>query len=322
MLAVAAAPPHPRDARLSFDEHQHAYWVDGVRRVSESVTAVWESYFPKFAPEATIASCIASWRANPNSRYAALLQYLLLVHGADDAAQRVAIAALWEANRAHAAALGTALHRQIEAHLLTGRLPAPAEHGGDGGGTAEFRQYLQWRAETAWTPLRAEWRIFDDHASVAGTIDSLWRDDDGRLVIVDWKRTKRGALEQKAFRGETGWGPCAAMPNTPRAHYTMQQSLYACILARSYGLRVDRAMLVQLHPDLKTYNAVQVPLRMAEATAMLDARDQGHPRNVEQPPPTKKPKPDVVQRERDDLGEAAPTEKRATPAAVGLDDLE
>ena len=102
------------------------------------------------------------------------------------------------------------------------------------------------------------------------------------------------------------------MPNTPRAHYTMQQSLYACILARSYGLRVDRAMLVQLHPDLKTYNAVQVPLRMAEATVMLDARDQGHPRNVLEPPPTKKPKqmppPPVKPRappsERDDSGEA------------------
>ena len=75
----------------------------------------------------------------------------------------------------------------------------------------------------------------------------------------------------------------------------MQQSLYACILARSYDMVVDCAMLVQLHPDLKTYNAVQVPLRMAEATAMLDEREAC---SIRDEPPPKKPK--QTQRPSDD----------------------
>ena len=178
-MLVASSPPHPRDARLTFDEEHHAYYWDGVR-VSVSVTGVWESYFPSFDSEGTIEKYFGSWKANPKSKYAALIQYLVLVHGADEQQQKRSIAVLWEANRTHAAALGTALHAAIEAHLLTGQLPAD-------GTTPEFCQYLRWRAEVAstWQPLRAEWRICDDHADVAGTIDSLWLDGDGNYVIVD-----------------------------------------------------------------------------------------------------------------------------------------
>ena len=264
MTVVAVGAPHPRDARLAFDAEEHAYWWDGVR-VSCSVTGLWETYFPEFDSDSTIQTYFASWKANPKSKYSALCQYLELIHGADETAQKRAIASLWEANRTNAAALGTSLHAAIEDHLITGRLPAD-------GTTPEFRQYVKWRAEVAaaWQPLRVEWRVYDDKAGIAGTIDSLWLDGDGRLVLVDWKRCKKGALEQKAFRGETGWGPCSEMPNTPVGHYTLQQSLYASILARNYQLVVDRAVLVQLHPDLKTYNAVTVPLLYDVATAMLD----------------------------------------------------
>ena len=264
-MLLAASPPHPRDARLAFDAEKHTYEWDGVR-VPVSVTGVWESYFPSFNSENTIKTYFVAWKANPNSKYSALIRYLDLVHGADVAEQKRAIRDLWEANRTHAAALGTALHAAIEEHLLTGQLPA------DGTSMPEFCQYLQWRTEVAaaWQPLRAEWRVYDDEADVAGTIDSLWLDGDGNLIIVDWKRCKKGALEQSAYRGETGFGPAAVLPNTSLAHYTMQQSLYTCILARNYDLVVDRAVLVQLHPDLPTYKVVPVPLLNDVATTMLE----------------------------------------------------
>ena len=127
---------------------------------------------------------------------------------------------------------------------------------------------------SGWQPLCAEWAIYDDRARVAGTIDSLWRDDKNRLVIVDWKRCKKGALERKPYRGEMGWGPCAALPNTPMGHYTAQQNLYAGILARNYDLTVDEIFLVQLHPTLPTYKSVRVPLLPEMAAAMLLDRQQ------------------------------------------------
>jgi hypothetical protein len=256
-----------RDARLTFCPVEHAYWWDGVR-VSVSVTSVWRSFFPSFDAEATIQTFFASWLANPNSKYAALINYVRLLEGADEAAQKQCIASLWKAMGTHAAALGTELHAAIETHLLTGQLPTCI--------MPELRHYLQWRADVAsdWKVFKVEWRIYDDEADVAGSIDSLWTDDTGRLVLVDWKRCGKGKLEQKAYRGETGWGPCAALANTPMAHYTVQQNLYASILARNYGMVVDRIYLVQLHPDLPTYRRIPVPLMPELGGAVLKLQQQ------------------------------------------------
>jgi ATP-dependent exoDNAse (exonuclease V) beta subunit len=261
---------HPRDARLTFDPEAHKYWWDGVA-VSTSVTGLWESFFPSFDPDATIDKFFASWLRNPSSKYHALCSYLSLVERVDEPAQKHAIKLLWEANRTRAAALGTALHAQIESHLLTGQLPNEEMM------TVELKQYVSWRADhSTWRPLRAEMRIYDDRARVAGTLDSLWRNGDGRLVLVDWKRCQPGALEKKAYRGETGFGPCAELANSAMGHYTAQQNLYAAILKRNYDIYVAAIFLVQLHPDLKTYKHVEVPMLPGVATAMLDEHERWH----------------------------------------------
>ena len=264
------AGPHPRDGRLRFEAAEHAYWWDG-ERVPVSVTGGWEAFFPVFNPVETVKNCYASWIENPASKYSALCQYLSLVEGVDEQGQKDAILALWEANRANAAGLGTAMHTAIEIHLRTGRLP-------NDDATPELRHYLRWREEvaSAWQPLRSEWGIFDDRARVAGTIDSLWLDDENRLILVDWKRCKKGALTKKPYRGETGWGACAALPNTSLGHYTAQQNLYAAIVSRNYNLAIDAIYLVQLHPALKTYNCVSVPLLPEMAAAMLREYEQQH----------------------------------------------
>ena len=59
--------------------------------------------------------------------------------------------------------------------------------------------------------------------------------------------------------GATGFGPCAALPDTAFYHYAVQQNLYAAILARNYGVRVHAMYLAQFHPRLKAYHCVRVP---------------------------------------------------------------
>ena len=259
---------HPHDARLTFDSEAHAYWWDGVA-VSTSVTGLWESFFPSFDPDATIAKFFASWMRNPASKYHALCSYLALVERVDEPAQQHAIKLLWEANRNRAAALGTVLHAQIETHLLTGQLPNEEMM------TVELKQYVSWRADhSTWRPLRTEMRIYDDRARVAGTLDSLWRDGDGQIVLIDWKRCQPGALDKKAYRGETGWGPCATLANNAMGHYTAQQNVYAAILKRNYDIYVNEIYLVQLHPDMPTYKHVEVPMLPGVATAMLDEHER------------------------------------------------
>ena len=257
---------HPRDERLAFNAAAHVYYWDG-EPVPISVTGLWESHFPRFDADATIDRFFASWASNPNSKYHALCSYLSMVVGVDAAAQKSAILSLWEAKRAEAAALGTAMHSAIEADL-TGVRAADAS-------VPELNQYLQWRKEVAadWTLVRAEWAIYDDGARVAGMIDSVWQDGDGRIFIVDWKRIKAGALERPAYRGETGTGPCALIKNTTFNHYAVQQHLYAAILKRCYDITVHGMYLVQLHPQLRHYRCVQVPPDVADvAIALLNAR--------------------------------------------------
>ena len=42
-----------------------------------------------------------------------------------------------------------------------------------------------------WKPYRSEWVVFNEDYQIAGSIDMVFRDDAGRLILVDWKRTKR-----------------------------------------------------------------------------------------------------------------------------------
>ena len=39
-------------------------------------------------------------------------------------------------------------------------------------------------------PFRTEWAIFSDAECLAGSIDFVARQQDGRLVLFDWKRSK------------------------------------------------------------------------------------------------------------------------------------
>ena len=281
---LAARHGHPRDVRLAFDAAAHAYYWDGIR-VPISVSGVWQRCFPTFDAAATIERCFDGWRSNPNSKYCALLRYLELVVGGGVAEQKAAVAQLWEAHRTRAADEGTALHAQIEAHLA--RADAPSE------ATAEWAQYLAWRAEWAggWEPYRVEWAVHDDAANVGGMIDSVWRDADGRLVMVDWKRCKpagRGggglSPDDKAYGGATGFGPCAALPDTAFYHYAVQQNLYAAILARNYGVRVHAMYLAQFHPRLKAFHCVRVPELGELAVRLLTLAAAGDLTRVEHSP--------------------------------------
>ena len=40
-------------------------------------------------------------------------------------------------------------------------------------------------------PYRTEWRIYDEHLSLAGTVDMVYEKENGELFIFDWKRSKK-----------------------------------------------------------------------------------------------------------------------------------
>jgi hypothetical protein len=136
------------------------------------------------------------------------------------------------------------------------------------GSSEEFRQLENWiLRQSSLSPFRAEWSIYDEDAAVAGQVDSLWFDEDeGAVVMVDWKRARElltSDLETQSSQafGAKGRascdlapayeGPCASMFDCSYNHYKMQQHIYADFLGRKYNVRVARMLLVQCHPELK-----------------------------------------------------------------------
>ena len=69
----------------------------------------------------------------------------------------------------------------------------------------EFLQLEHWlTSNPKLSPFRSEWSIFDEHAQVAGQVDSLWFDEaaNSAVIMADWKRawkTSRRRTHATAF---------------------------------------------------------------------------------------------------------------------------
>ena len=134
--------------------------------------------------------------------------------------------------------------------------------------STEVKQFEEWFARhPTWKPFRCEWSLFDEELLLAGQLDALFVDSEtGEYIMADWKRVPE--LKEEAFRKETGKPPFTMLPNTNLGHYTIQQSAYAELLRRNYGIDVKKMYLVQLHPSLDEAIEVEVKdIREAIRTA-------------------------------------------------------
>jgi DNA polymerase III epsilon subunit-like protein len=108
----------------------------------------------------------------------------------------------------------------------------------------------------------------------AGQIDSIWIDKNGRLYMIDWKRSRKPLLAHaSASYGRMGSGPLAHVPDSAYFRYALQQNLYALLLEQRHGLRCDGGLyLLRLHAELGegAYEMVQCPDMRAEAMALLE----------------------------------------------------
>lgn len=252
LVSGAGSSPrtHPRDTDLTFDEGAHAYYVRGRRL--RSVTDVVAAAFPTFDAESVAERIVRSHRSQSDPTYA--------YYGMSQAD----VLASWQGKGDGAQALGTALHGEIERALAGEELGPEASRVGP-----EFDHFRAYRRDYAGhTVVRTEWRIYDSEKGLAGTVDAVFRDLEGRYVLVDWKRSREITREN---RWEHGYGPVAHLPHTNYWHYALQLNLYASILERHYGIAIGAMRLVVLHPSNASYDLHDVPRLTAEVEALLPA---------------------------------------------------
>lgn len=247
MPILSDANPHDRDSEISFREDGHIYTVQGDSGFT-SVTTWNHSHFKEFNADAIIASMMAreSW---PSSKY----------YGKSPAE----IKASWDANRDAAAVAGTQLHLDIERYY--NGLPVSND-------SVEFQHFLRFaESSSSLTPYRTEWMVWDSELRLAGSIDMVFANDDGTLMIYDWKRSK-------GINKTNGWGDFSTtecishLPDSNFWHYALQLNTYRGILERNYGCRVSAMRLVCLHPVHRDYQVYTVPDLSAEISDLFALR--------------------------------------------------
>lgn len=217
---------------LQFDADSHSYLLEG--RLLVSVSSLVASQFHKFNAR-VVSGALAR---NKQSRYYGM--------------QQDEIVHQWNESGRISRDAGIRLHHDIECYYVHGRLPENQE-------TKEWQHFLAFKNDhPEWTCIANEWRVHND--KVAGTIDAVFDTPDG-IVLVDWKRCK--AIDYSGH----GMGKelMKHVPDCNYSKYSLQLSLYRQLIKTE----VADCYIVQLHPDLDTYQKIKAQNYYMEAAALL-----------------------------------------------------
>ena len=249
---LAKLYPHERDTRIQFDEGPHIYTIDGSSTGYVSVTTFNHANFEHFDADAIIKKMMSSNRWPQNKYYG---------QTPDE------IKAGWEKNRDEAANAGTKMHYDIECYYNE----CPNENL-----SIEYEYFNNFlKAFPELKPYRTEWTVFHEDLKLAGSIDMVFENPDGSLLIYDWKRSK----EIVKTNGFNKWGQKECidhLPDTNYWHYCLQLNTYKAILEEKYGKTVTDLYLVCLHPDNKNKNfqRIKVVDLQTEVKALFETRRQ------------------------------------------------
>ena len=100
--------------------------------------------------------------------------------------------------------------------------------------------------------------IYDEDLLLAGSIDMVYENPDGTLMIYDWKRSKE-IKKTDSFMKYALTECISHIPDTNYWHYTLQLNTYKAILEEKYGKKVTEIYLVRLHPnnEKKSYDLIK-----------------------------------------------------------------
>ena len=273
---LALANQHERDAHISFQEEGHKYTIHTDPNSKYTSVTTWNhSHFPHFNADLVIQKMMKGKNWNPQNKYWGLTSQQIQDQ--------------WTANGAAVSGAGTKMHEQIEHFMNDPVQPYPYTHAQlsakyllaqnelkDAGppdqqnnippnelkdASQEWLYFLNFlRDYPDLKPYRTEWMIYDEELKLSGSIDMIYENPDGSLMIYDWKRSKE--ISRVNNFNEYAKTQCIShLPNSNFWHYALQLNTYKAILQKNYGKTVTDLYLVRLHPDAEegTYELLKVP---------------------------------------------------------------
>jgi ATP-dependent exoDNAse (exonuclease V) beta subunit len=115
--------------------------------------------------------------------------------------------------------------------------------------------------------------VWQKDIRIAGSIDMVFENEDGTLLIYDWKRCKE-ILKTTAFNKFAKTECISHLPDTNYWHYCLQLNVYKYILETNYNKRVSGLFLVCLHPNNKNQSYLRIPVvdLQAEVAELFEER--------------------------------------------------
>lgn len=248
-MLLSTLNPHERDNRLTYDDANHKYTVDGdISHIS--CTTFTNSFFGPFNRDEAIQNIVNS------DRYISDPTYKYYLKSSDE------IKKMWKATTTD----GTDLHADIEHFLNGGKVVNTSKE------YAFFQLFHKNHTKTK--AYRTEWKIFSETVKISGAVDAVYVNDDGTFTLYDWKRSPvdygkwKYALE-----------PLQHLHDNKFNKYGLQLNLYRHILECHYGIKIRDMFIIELHPDNDSFKEIEIPRMEKEMEDILATRS----RDIQQP---------------------------------------
>lgn len=263
---------HPRDKEISFYEETHTYTIaTDLESTYTSVTTFIHSHFPHFNADEVIDNMMKGKNWKEGHKYWGMT--------------KEQINELWNKNRDEVSSSGTTMHFNIECFMNNPNIEKGYDHKDllnyyneniplENISPLEWQYFIQYVQQTKHLkPYRTEWTIFDEDLKLSGSIDMVYENPDGTLMIYDWKRAKDIVRINNFNRYATTY--CIShLPDSNFWHYALQLNIYKGILERKYGKKVTELCLVRLHPEAEeqTFELIHLPILTTEVNDLFNER--------------------------------------------------
>jgi len=249
---LARKNQHERDADISFEAGPHKYTIKGQSHTEYISVTTWNhSHFGHFDADAIITNMMKGKGWSKSKYFGQTPEQ---------------IKAGWDQNRDEAATAGTQLHYQIECYYNKEKKNNVMD---DSLEYSYFQNFVEACPELK--PYRTEWMIYHEELRLAGSIDMVYENLDGTLMIYDWKRAK-DIVKTTPFMKYAVTDCISHIPDTNFWHYALQLNTYKAILEEKYGKKVVKLALVCLHPTKKNFEVIVLPVLTSEMEELFALR--------------------------------------------------
>lgn len=254
--------PNPRDSHIRFEDIGHKYFIDDVLCTRAdgwtSCTAFLHHLWEEFDADKVVTKMMNNVDKFNAGEYAGMSKQQII----DE----------WARRGTESCRLGSIFHNDLcETHYNN----EPIDISKTAEVSKEYELFLEFAKEheaMGWRPYRSEMMVYCEQLKITGSIDMLFENADGDLILVDWKRLAKPLQFTTPFKKFSIHPKLRHLHDVNGMHYSLQLNLYAWLLNKQYNKTVKEMYLVVFHSSQDKYLKYKVANLQAEITMLFEER--------------------------------------------------